>query len=284
MLHMGKFNNNDPRRIKLINAAHIALTVTCQLYQRVDEDSEKFTANGCVVLFSHNDTFYCFSNAHVLADHQLGKTFFLLKDGTSVTVGGELFYSLPLNSEHRNDDTLDISIVKLNLPVVEYLIRNGQRFLTIDQILTGFSLSKENRVLIAGYPASKTKIDIKTNNLKFNPLISRTIPYLRKLNNDLFTKDYHHIVEFPIKSFKETSTGQRMRAPQPYGISGSGLWLLLEENGITYIPILIGILSEYHENNAILISTKIDLFIGLLKQKFDSTINYNGIEVELGYE
>ena len=72
-----------------------------------------------------------------------------------------------------------------------------------------------------------------------------------------------------------------MIAPQPHGISGSGLWLLIGDPESELYPILIGILSEYHENKAILISTKIDLFIDLLKQKFDSSIQNDGVSVEL---
>ncbi|HYM94027.1 MAG TPA: hypothetical protein VET23_07800 [Chitinophagaceae bacterium] len=279
---MAKFDNTNSRRIEIIHAADFALRATCQLYQWVDNDSELFVANGCTVLFEFNSSFYCFSNAHVLADSQLGKTFFLLKDGTTMTVGGELFYSLPISSSQRKDDSLDIAIVKLNSTVAEHLSNDGQRFLNLNHIQTLSKLSKENVLLIAGYPASKTKVDVKEKRLKFNPLISRTIPYLKKVNNETFSHGLHHIAEFPIKSFKETSTGERMRAPKPHGISGSGLWLF--PKSINHSPTLIGILSEYHENNAILISTKIDLFIDLLRHKFDPSIPNDGVRVELDYE
>ena len=277
---MSKFDNSNSSRIGVIKAAAFALSSTCQLYQWLNQGSELFVANGCTILFQHNSSYYCFSNAHVLADFQLGKTFFLLKDRTAMTVGGEHFFSLPLSSEKRQDDYLDIAIVKLKPNVVERLLKNGQIFLTLGQIQTLPALAKGNVLLLAGYPASKTKIDVKEMRLKFNPLVLRTVPYLKKLKNETFTKGLHHIVEFPIKSFKETSTGQKMRAPQPYGISGSGLWLYDQNSD----PILIGILSEYHEKNAIVISTKIDLFIDLVRQKFDPSIQHDGIRVELEYE
>lgn len=263
-----------------MNAAAFALNSTCQLYQRLDEGSELFVANGCTVLFQHNSSYYCFSNAHVLADLHLGKTFFLLKDRTAMTVGGELYYSLPLTSGKRQDDSLDIAIVKLNAYVVAKLLENGQDFLNLSQLQTLPVLSKGNVLLIAGYPASKTKIDKKEKRLKFNPLVLRTIPYLKNLKSETFAKGFHHIVEFPIKSFRETSTGQKMRAPKPHGISGSGLWLYFDNSD----PILIGILSEYHENNSIIISTKIDLYLDLVRQKFDPSIRHSGIKVELENE
>ena len=281
---MSKFDNTDPKRIEVIHMAAFALNSTCQLYQWVEEDSELFVANGCVILFEHNSSYYCFSNAHVLADSQLGKTFFLLKDKTSMTVGGEYFFSLPVSSEKRKDDYLDLAIVKLNPNVVEKLLDNGNSFLKLSQTRILPELSKGNVLMIAGYPASKTKIDLKKMRLKFNPLILRTVPYLRKLKSKTFIDGFHHIAEFSIKSFRETSTGQKMRAPQPYGISGSGLWLYPSDTGENTTPLLIGILSEYHENNAIVISTKIDLFLDLLRQKFDTSLEHEGVKVELEYE
>lgn len=281
---MTTFDNTNPQRIEAIYSAHFALKATCQLYQWVKEGSQRFKANGCTVLFEHNASYYCFSNAHVLADMHLGKTFFLLKDGTTMTVGGELFYSLPVSSEERNDDFLDIAIVKLNYNVADLLIKNGQVFLKINDIRTLPELSIDNILLIAGYPASKTKIDTKQNRLKFNPLILKTKPYLRNLSEDNFVKGFHHIVEFPISSFEETSTRQRMRAPKPHGISGSGLWLFPNGFAQDKKPVLIGILCEYHENSAIIVSTKIDLYIDLVRQRFDASIPNNGIGVDLEYE
>jgi hypothetical protein len=281
---VAKFDNTDPKRNRVILAADFALKATCQLYQWVNEGSNHFKANGCTILFKHHTSYYCFSNAHVLADGHLGKTFFLLKDGTTMTVGGELYYSLPLSSQDRKDDYLDVAIVKLNITVAKRLLENGQLFLTLNEIRTLPELTEDHVLLIAGYPASKTKIDLKQNRLKFNPLILRTIPYLRKLDDHKFSKGLHHIVEFPINSFKETSTGQRMRAPQPHGISGSGLWLYTTGNNRSSIPLLIGVLSEYHENTAIVISTKIDLYLDLVRQKFDASIQNDGIKAELDSE
>lgn len=281
---MSTFDNTNPNRIKAILAATFALNATCQLYQWAKESSNLFKANGCTVLFQHNASYYCLSNAHVLADMHLGTTFFLLNDGTTMTVGGEVFYSLPISSENRDDDFLDIAIVQLNHNVAERLLGNGQVFLKLNDMLTLPALSNGNVLLIAGYPASKTKIDLKKNKLKFNPLVARTVPYLRKFGIDNFTKGFHHIVEYPIGSFKETSTGQKMRAPKPHGISGSGLWVFPNDVAQGNNPALIGILSEYYENKAVMVSTKIDLYLDLIRQKFDSSITNNGISVDLAYE
>lgn len=238
-------------------------------------------ANGCSILFSFNSNYYLFSNAHVLAGNMLGKTFFLLKDNVSATVGGQIFYTTVPSTKNRNDDKLDIAVVKLNPDLAAMIINSGYKFLNYHQIDTGISLEQNNILLLAGYPATKTAIDYRTNRLKFQPLIIRTTPFLKDLRSISYPKEFHHIAKFSIKSFKESTTGTAMAAPQPYGMSGSGLWQLAKDDtGIIY-PILIGILSEYHENRSIVIATKLDLFIDLLKQKFDSEIINNGVTVGL---
>lgn len=273
-------DHNEPQRKMIIEAAHTALLSTPQLYQYINSDSELFIANGCAVLLYFNNSYYCLSNAHVLADNHTGKTFFLLQDGTSMTVGGQLFFSNHLSSKKRADDSLDIAVVKLNSNVADKLIENGNRFLQLDQLLSGISLMKGNILLLAGHPATRTKIDLKSMRLKFRPLIARTIPYLKKIKKPAFAQGFHHIVEYPISSFRETSSNQRMRAPAPEGLSGSGLWLTVVD-GLHITPYLIGILSEYHKEQSIIMSTKIDLYLGLIRQKFDDKLIYEGVPIDL---
>jgi hypothetical protein len=177
---LATIDNSNQERIQIIKLAEFALRATCQLYQKKNGTSNFPVANGCAVLFEYNSNYYCFSNAHVLADKQLGKTFFLSND-LAVTVGGQIFYTRLPSSNRREDDTLDIAVVKLKSEVVEYLKQGGYHFLNPKQILTGFNLSSNQVLLIAGYPSSKTKIDFKNQRLKFNPFVART---MRWLEND----------------------------------------------------------------------------------------------------
>jgi hypothetical protein len=187
---MSQIDNNDPKRSAILPAAKTALDSTCQLYQWIDKDSEKFTANGCTILFQHNRQYYCFSNAHVLAGLQLGKTFFILRDKLTMTVGGYMYHSMPLSSLDPKDDYLDVAVVKLTDNTAKHLLENGCKFLTLEDVKIVPALSSVDILLLAGHPASKMKIDPKTQSLKFNPFIGRTIPYLRKIKSllDLFLR------------------------------------------------------------------------------------------------
>lgn len=200
-----------------------------------------------------------------------------------MTIGGELFSSLGLRSDTPNDDSLDIAIVKLNQPVYQHLLDNGNVFLTLNSLQTIPNLKPTDVLLIAAYPASKTKVDIKKKELIFQPLLLQTVPSLKGLKNQAYNQGFHHIAKFPIKSLVDIRNGQKRRAPKPQGISGSGLWLFPIENNLNFEPILIGILAEYHENEAVMVATKIDLFLDLLRQRFDGALQHSGIELELKY-
>ena len=201
----------------------------------------------------------------------------------SGTIGGEMFYSEPISSEKREDDALDFAIAKLNMPVYKCLLENGHVFLDLSRIKVVPELNSDDVLLVFGFPATKTKVDTKTNAIEFNPLILTTSPDFGNFKDENYTKGFHHIVKYQIKSLQETSTKNKMRGPKPEGISGSGLWLFARDGAQLPVPLLIGILSEYHENRAVFISTKIDFFLEVARQKFDPTINHEGIELEISY-
>ena len=277
-----QIDNDNPERRKVLSAVKTALDSTCQLYQWEDESTEQFVANGCAVLFSHGANYYCLSNAHVLADAQLGKTFFVLGNRFQMTVGGDMWFSVPYDSTARNNDFLDFAIVKLSHAVARHLLDDGRVFLRLNQFQTISSLGAGDILLLAGYPASKFEIDRQTNRIKFAPFMCRTIPYLSEVKIKEFNRGLHHIIQFPIASFRETTTRQRMRAPQPHGMSGSGLWLLEQSHpDENPIPILIGLLAEYHENQAVMISSKIDLFLDVIRQEFDQSLPNDGIRLDI---
>jgi hypothetical protein len=190
-------------------------------------------------------------------------------------------YSERNSDSNTNSDTFDVGIMELTAQVTDKFLASGYTLLEFNKIETSVNLLRNNVTMIAAYPANKTKFDIKTKDLKFNPLIVRTIPSVKDYSSLGFPKAYHHVIEYPKKSFRETSTEIRMTAAQPHGMSGSGLWILAGESELNYQPFLIGILSEYHENRSLIFSTKIDIYLSIIKQLFDTTLPYAGMNVNL---
>jgi hypothetical protein len=272
-------NNREIEYTASLNAVSIALRATCQLLQIKKNKIELPVAHGCGILFEYNSCFYCISNAHVLAEKEPGETFVLLKDNLKMSLGGQCFYTRLPESKNRRDDPYDIYIIQLLSECVIALKATGYRFLTLEELKVGHKLIEHEMLMIAGFPAAKTKVDFKEKRLNRQPIIVRTIPFLKELRN--FNATCHHIVQYPISKVKNIQTGAKQRVVKPHGISGSGLWLLNAEANGEYKPVLIGILSEYLENRALLISIKVDLFIDIIRQKFDPTIPGPTIRVDL---
>lgn len=269
---------NTKKRITALASANTILNSTCQLFLVTDIERKP---HGCAVLITCNSKYYCLSNSHVLNNIKFPRVYMLSNDNAPILLEGDLMYSERSLNNDTNYDTFDVSITELTPQVKDNFLSSGYTFLEFDKIETSISLLRNNVTMIAAYPANKTKFDIKTKSLKFNPLVVRTIPVVKDYSYLGFPKDYHHIIEYPKKSFRETSTQQRMTAPQPHGMSGSGLWILAGESELDYQPFLIGILSEYHENKSLIFSTKIDLYLSILKQLFDKTLPYDGMNVNL---
>jgi hypothetical protein len=269
---------NTKKRVTALASANTILNSTCQLFLVTNRAKKP---HGCAVLITFNSKYYCLSNSHVLNNIKFPKVYMLNSDNETVLLEGGLMYSERNLDNATNYDTFDVGIMELTAQVKDSFLSSGYTFLKIDKIETSVSMLRNNVTMIAAYPANKTKFDIETKSLKFNPLIVRTIPVIKDYSYLGFPKAYHHIIEYPKKSFRETSTEQRMTASLPHGMSGSGIWILAGESELNYNPFLIGILSEYHENKSLIFSTKIDLYLSIIKQLFDKTLPYDGINVKL---
>ena len=255
---------------------------TCQLLNNKAGTKEFPVPNGCSVLLEFNNNFYCISNAHVLADNNYGKTYFLEGRGITSNMGGKIFNSNPGDGEPRSKDIFDLAVVQLASQTVAALKRSGKSFISINDIKTGHKLSKSDTLFFVGYPASKTQVKIsETKTVQRRPFFFLTHPVLlSRPKNAIHTTDFHVIAKYSKSKTRNFSTHDEAVGPSPRGMSGSGIWLISEVN-FEIKAELVGIFSEYHENRSILIGSKIDLYIDLIKQEIDSTIPNSGIKIKL---
>lgn len=267
--------------ILIVELARKIAKSTCKLYIYQPGKIRVPQSHGTLVLFEFNDNYYCVSNAHVLADENFGKAFVINSAAKSMTISGQ-FYStkLPVNGK-REDDVFDISIVKLADDAVKWLKDSGYVFLSINNIKTGFIPSKEDALLIVGYPASKTKTNTQSRSIITSPLYFFTSPNLKDLSNFNFSKDYHVIVNYQRKKILNPRTTKIETGPLPYGMSGGGVWYIQKNKNSKYDAFLVGIMFEYLLKKSSIVSTKIDLFIDIIKKKIDPTIPNHGIRVSI---
>lgn len=262
-------------------AAVKALRATCQILKIKKGKKEFPIAHGCGVLFQFDSSHYLFTNAHVIDDIEKEKLFILVKNGETISIAGQHRFSSMPASGNRKDDPLDMAVVKLHSGAIERLLGYGYCFLSLNDIKVDHEIDSSDEYMVVGYPATKTKVNIVKKVVQSTPFIFRTIPFKGGIEKAKFTSGLHFAVSYPIGGIVETESEMLQRGPKPHGISGSGLWLV-DQLQSAYSIRLIGIQSDYLENRAAFVSLRVDLFLDIARQKFDTNIPRSAYHFDLG--
>lgn len=282
-----KYNPKD--QFVFVEIARSIAKSTCQLYTYKEDSLGIPQSHGCCILFEFNDKYYCFSNAHVLGDEYVDNAFVLTNKNNvpgsgktkTTTLGGQHYCTKLPDSGKREDDSFDMSLINLTLDTVHDLKQRGYLFVSIESIKTGYSSEQDDGLLSVGYPSAKTKVNTLYKKVVAKPFYLLTTPFTKEIKNSKFDKNFHTLAYYRRKKIFDPETQRTNSGPLPYGISGSGLWYLEKDGNDIYKPYLVGILSEYDKQNGILISTKIDLFIDLIKKTTDPSILNNGVGINI---
>ena len=274
-----RFDSLDQSSITAL-ARQIAKS-TCKLYVYQSDRPSVPQSHGSSVLFEFDNSGYCISNAHVLSDKYFGQVFALNGANKSMTIGGHFVSTSMPPSGKREDDIFDISIIKLTDLAVTWLKESGYIFLDIKKIKSGVILSKTDSLLIVGYPASKTKTNVQKRSLNTSPFYLVTTTSVNAFRHSNFSDEYHIAVNYRRNKIIKPQSKGFESGPQPYGMSGGGVWLLEKNNQGTFDVYLISIMFEYLKEKSAIVSTRIDLFLDIIKQKLDPNIPTNGIGISI---
>lgn len=203
---------------------------TCKLYIHRKDTISVPQSLGTSLLFEFNGNYYCISNAHVLIDEDFGMVFIINKTAKSMTIGGHFFSTRMPENGKRDGDTFDLSIVKFPDDSVKWLKDSGYLFISIDKINSGFTPSKDDSMLMVGYPASTTKTIISKRAIITSPFYYVTNVFQNNLVDFNFSNDHHIIVNYRRKRISNPITKQIQMGPLPYGMSGGGLWQFQRNN------------------------------------------------------
>lgn len=214
--------------------------------------------NGCGVLFQIGEMYYCFSNYHVLCGPFLDQTFIIVKQRKFLLLGKDVSH-----------EGLDLAIFELGEGVVSALKAMDYCFVQLEDIGNVGELNFPMSFVMAGFPGNKTKAKMNPQKLVVSPLRLQT----RNVKYD-FSKygknPLEHIaVVYRRKQSRLLSTGEKgKRLPHPKGMSGGGLWMLQQYPDSIRVY-LVGIMTEYDDKRAAVISIKIKLFLETLNHFFD---------------
>lgn len=254
---------------------------TCKLYIHRKDKPSVPQSLGTSLLVEFNKNYYCISNAHVLIDSDFGKAFVINKAAKSMTIGGHFFSTRMPESGKREDDTFDLSIVKFPDDSATWLKDSGYIFIGIDKINSAFSPTKKDFMLIVGYPSSTTKTIIREQKIITRPFYYVTNLFEKKVTGLNFSNDHHIIVNYQRKKISNPNTKNVQTGPLPYGMSGGGLWQLRQKDDNDWEAFLVGVMFEYLKDQSAIVSTKIEIALEIIKQKFDPTIPNKNVNINI---
>lgn len=252
-----------------MDAVKLLYSSTCH-YMVLDEDKNP-QPHGTGVFVEIDDNYFLLTAGHV-ADGYENEISVGIGKNEILTLGGEFTMNRIANGDKREEDDIDIAVLKLNDETVAKLKR---QYMFLPKFELGVNHEDVHlpEYVAIGFPASKSKFDSKKNELKSTPFIYTTISAGQEVYDRLGHQRYLKIiVHYDKKRVKDYNTGKSLTGPDLFGMSGCGLWRIPPQvvAPSEYIKkSLVGILVEWPiKNRKVIVGTRIDVFTELIREKY----------------
>lgn len=215
-----------------------------------------FEPFGSGILLSIEDDIFLISAGHCFTYESWPQISMPGKDNTMINLRhGELNTTLPEGGTGK----MDIAILKFGSNMHKY-VKDHYNLVTINNVSLGYQPRHGEELIFTGYPITKTKR--KGRNFMAYPFKF----YTRLQNDSYFEKLGIEKGCFIITQYRKRiidDNGIKFFAPDLTGISGSGLWAIIEGE-----IKLIGINTEYNKEMGYILSVRIDVVLSLIKTMY----------------
>lgn len=239
----------------------------CPIYS-INEKG-KLILLGSAVLIRINIYNFLITAAHVLKENR-ESTLYLFGKSSLIELKGTV-YTTPF--ENAINSRNEFSFMHLDESTIKELIHFD--FLDVSFIEPNDFTHQHKLYTFVGFPSTKNKPrpDIKT--------VKRSVfVYSNNSSNNLLYRHfnvapYSHIIVGYEKEEGINTQGEVLTMPDPYGMSGGGVWNLTDFNQlpITFSPKLVGIGIEYHCDKKCLIALKMPIILEGIKNYFPQIKN-----------
>lgn len=250
----------------------------CTCHYLVIDDRGNPKPYGSGVFVKIQDFYFLLTAAHVV-DNKMEDIYIGIAKHILLKLGGE--YTTNIAPGHRDDDKLDIAILKLSDEAVEK-IGDTYQFLSEEELGINHEIKELPMYQSIGFPASKSKYNTFKKSIVSNPFIYTTMPAKQNIYDELKSPIFSNlIVHYEKEKVFDYKTGQYQTGPDPFGISGSGLWFIpsqLREKGEKIDKKLVAIMTEWPtENRNFWIGTRIDIFTEIIRKKYNLDVEKSKI-------
>nr|WP_294991444.1 hypothetical protein [uncultured Sediminibacterium sp.] len=218
---------------------------------------------GSALFLKINSSYFIVSAAHVLAEHH-NKTYVIIEDN-AVYLNGDIVSTKMPASGTRDDDKTDLSIIKINLPTAEIIMR-WYVPITEGQIERNHPIENSPKYFCYGFPLTRTyklwgKDEIKTTGISYQSQPAENFKY----HLFGFSLDIHIALRYD-GGVTTATNPQPHLAADPTGMSGCGLWHFFGKTEKALIGVIIQRIKK--PGQKAIIATRIDMLFSLIA-KFD---------------
>jgi len=226
-----------------------------------NDDKKLISPAGSGVFIKYNGNYYVVTAAHILAEHY-NDTFVIL-DNKELIIGGRLVSSPMPNSGKRDDDKIDISVLKVDNQCVQDLLTRFKA-LDVSEVECKHTLRDTATYFSVGYPLTRTKKIWGKNDIKSIGFTYQTEPIMDfDFEKFHFNSNTTIAVKFDGEVTDATNPNPHL-SPDLTGISGSGLWHFYNQNQKSLIGIVIQRIKETGHKGVL--ATKIDIVLEMIKK------------------
>ena len=180
---------------------------------------------------------------------------------------------------------IDLTIWKLEDERVVNDLLMKYKFLEPDAIDIDHLPTIKPNYLIVGFPITRTKLKPSTHSIKVDPFMFLT----KQMKGNVYTKlafETHSniILEYRKRKIRNFN-GTAGQGPDPYGLSGCGLWHLPElkidlDGKVPHK--LVGIMTEWHSAHNAVVATRIHIVTEVIRKEFGLSLPKSNItEIKL---
>ena len=251
-----EYKANDPKfRQKVLDLGNEIIQSTILLMIR--DNKKEFKAHGTGVLYRNDFQYFIITAAHVKEKEQL-----FAASGNSVRMlGGRVKNGIP------TDRNVDLCCFNIDLPTVEFL-RKGYEFISKPKLHLAHDPQMFLKYLVVGFPARISDINVNEGKIKasaryYNLIMSKENVY----NYYGLDRGTQYALDFKGK-MENYSNHKKQKIGEPHGLSGSGLWIIVQKDDTLYNfdVRLIGIMTEYRSGKYhCLIGNKINIISAQLE-------------------
>jgi hypothetical protein len=236
--------NDKENHIKQFSTAilPLALSFTIKIYT---ENQKTCIPICCGILFSENKKTYILTAEHVFSNANPGDLRFFHKG-----------FLIPIEGTIHGNKEFDIAIFELDKDLSTLLLKD-YKSIGREMILFNHITIPVQKYFLIGFPNSS--IIIRNHSIKKKPLLYQTAALAKQKKFDN--------IEFEYNKRKSKSFHQKghVTAPNPEGLSGSGLWYTTSFDLKNIDVKLVGIFIEFAPKNNIGIAVKLDSLLDFLK-------------------